>query len=749
MKIVESLMAIKWNAIFILILFNISILVVYPADAFQTASLAIFLTIAGYILKDSLHDQPQWLMNGVLGAGIFLAFFSIFYNLVFSSGWFSNPALGWLVAGFAGQAMSLSHNRFIQRPTDNTFIHLTRIAYIFVWIVIGIGSFLEMDFIMLNKERVLLVIWIWSTLVFINQRRNYITNSAREVLFQITFFLCIQFAFIFFEFSILSLIFVLVATYQLLVFDESNNHIFQKRFNNDNIYNILIISLISVFTAFRLINLGRLGVSFDEGLIYMSVEGIRTNGYPIMPEGFIYLRGAVYTYLLAGMSMLTGNSLTLIRSLSVISWVISVIVTWRILSRLRINNVIQVSVVFFLSSHYWTIMLSRWGRMYYFAIALLLLTLFFLVRYIQGSKKRDLLGVILFGFLAILTHNTGYVVIIYPFTLIWLELIKQKKNLRSITTYSIITVAFLVFRQLWSNIVSQINKPSNSLIAEQSSYQSERLIENILSRMHLNVNLDLSKLNPLLTLFGFTLVLTIISLTLIINKKLSQEKKAILSICLLTIILTLMYSSPIIGGRIVHFQLYLYLISVAILVNSLQKTQIIAGSTVIALSALFNNGLFVPFLNYGDPIIPEYFSSHVVPFYADNQTPSEELMKIIQPNDKVIFFGYPIRSFPYLKDLSPSQIYQVSDDQFKKKDNYWGYNIINTPEEVDGILDNKGNVYAISTFSVLSYKVPHLHHFDSQLWDHLQNNYKVINLYMSQDKVSGVYRIEEKVWGAQ
>jgi hypothetical protein len=170
----------------------------------------------------------------------------------------------------------------------------------------------------------------------------------------------------------------------------------------------------------------------------------------------------------------------------------------------------------------------------------------------------------------------------------------------------------------------------------------------------------------------------------------------------------------------------------------------------MAISSFFSFGFLIPFIDYGDKLKENYSSSHVLNFYPDNKNPASILSRIIKKNDIVIFYGYPLRSYPYLKRIATKKIYQVSRNEknnlYQDKDHYLGNNKIYTKEEIEQLIDTAtGNVFIISTFSVLSHSKdgPSLFHFRPELYKIILEEYPNELIFESKDGVSKLFKINK------
>ena len=514
------------------------------------------------------------------------------------------------------------------------------------------------------------------------------------------------------------------------------------------IYGSILLLIVLIGFGLRIWNLGQLGLTFDEGIGWCAVEGIAKTGMPILLSGSIYLRGIPYYYLNALIVSLFGISEFTLRIVSVLSGTGSIILFYFMGKKVGIKKYFLLWGIAFLSFHYWTITMSRWGRMYMFTAFFIVLTLYIFLRLIESRTIRDYILFFVSGSISVLSHNTGYVVFLYIPAYFLVSFLRRrnrvtfiKENIRLILTFIILSISFVL-----STIVFTIGNIDTSL-----GSGNRTLIESLIRSLHLGS----FKFNNYLFIqdqFGILIIPLLLTTIYVISfsKIWRMEKSLILYISLLIFIITL-FGPGLGGGRIIFFQIFFYLLSFLIIIQTFTKGTVLKLSVLSLLLILLlpNLGFNVPFIDYGSKVTPKYSSSHVIDFYPDNKNPSIEVFKLSKENDTIIFYGLPVRSYPYLnRAITYENFYSVSKKKQGRvtstREFYTNTTIIYDYDNLCTIIENsRGDIYLVTTFSILSYseKQPKLYHFRPYMLNNILEKYQPELLFKSDDNVSALYRI--------
>lgn len=516
-------------------------------------------------------------------------------------------------------------------------------------------------------------------------------------------------------------------------------------------YYATITIIIALSTTFYLINLGKLGVTFDEGIGWLAIEMIHQKGIPELPTGIYYNRGLPYYYLNAAITWILGLNEFTIRILSVLSFAGLAAFGTKILHMLKTSKSTVVLFLIFLSSHYWIATMSRWGRMYMFTATLNIIALYFFLTYI---KKRTYLHLALFTLIAIAaigSHNSGFITFAYiPAFILSKYHINIAKHIRSIKKEFALIISFIVLiasRFFWSYLgsLSQLYLS----IDEQDSTITKKVVKGF----HVNFLPNREILEKIIIEFWYLIPLIAIGAIATIKQHQNAAAKTLYAISSLTLIALPFMSRSLAGGRIVFFAFILCIIPAFASIENFKKKIGMSIAAGLVLIAITTNGFAIPFHNYGSKIQPFYAPSHVVDFYPDNKSPAEIVAKNITSDDILIFFGYPLRSYPYIKNVDVNNIYQIRRERPGTvnllQNNQLGFNIIYEQTKLDEIIKNTtGDVYIITTFSILSgsESQPSLQHFDSTFFEKIikENEHNIEVLTTGEDGISKAIKIHRK-----
>lgn len=164
---------------------------------------------------------------------------------------------------------------------------------------------------------------------------------------------------------------------------------------------ILLLSLIIIWGAFlRLYYLGTDNLWIDEGFTITQADAIHKNFLPLLDSGEYVTRDLFLPYLLAIIKYLGGASIETYRLVSVIFGILCIPLAYKIGKEIFQKNV-GLIFAFFISFSYWQIAWSRQIRAYIILEFLVLLTIFFLIKYHQTQKKKFLFSLLISASLAI------------------------------------------------------------------------------------------------------------------------------------------------------------------------------------------------------------------------------------------------------------------------------------------------------------------------------------------------------------
>ena len=166
--------------------------------------------------------------------------------------------------------------------------------------------------------------------------------------------------------------------------------------------------LVAIGAYLRLAHLGELGFRWDEDLSGLAVRAILEKGVPELPSGMIYLRGGLFSHLMAASASLFGFSEFALR-LPAALFGIALIVAAYLFGAALFGRIVGLVTAALLALSFWDIDLARYARFYSAFSLLYLLTLYAIWQF--RVKKRSTAGGVLCVALAVLTlsvHDLAY-----------------------------------------------------------------------------------------------------------------------------------------------------------------------------------------------------------------------------------------------------------------------------------------------------------------------------------------------------
>ncbi len=166
--------------------------------------------------------------------------------------------------------------------------------------------------------------------------------------------------------------------------------------------------IVAVGAYLRLANLGALGFRWDEDLSGLAVRAILEKGLPELPSGMIYLRGGLFSHLMAASASLLGFSEFSLR-LPAALFGIALIVVAYVFGAALFGRVVGLVTAAVLAISFWDIDLARYARFYSAFSVFYVLTLYAIWQF--RVKAPSAAGGVLCVALAIVTlslHDLAY-----------------------------------------------------------------------------------------------------------------------------------------------------------------------------------------------------------------------------------------------------------------------------------------------------------------------------------------------------
>jgi 4-amino-4-deoxy-L-arabinose transferase-like glycosyltransferase len=166
--------------------------------------------------------------------------------------------------------------------------------------------------------------------------------------------------------------------------------------------------IVSIGAYLRLANLGALGFRWDEDLSGLAVRAILEKGVPELPSGMIYLRGGLFSHLMAASASLLGFSEFALRLPAALFGVALIVVAY-VFGAALFGRAVGLVTAAVLAISFWDIDLSRYARFYSAFSVFYVLTLYAIWQF--RVKTPSTAGSVLCVALAVITlslHDLAY-----------------------------------------------------------------------------------------------------------------------------------------------------------------------------------------------------------------------------------------------------------------------------------------------------------------------------------------------------
>ncbi|MFC1925766.1 glycosyltransferase family 39 protein [Chloroflexota bacterium] len=518
------------------------------------------------------------------------------------------------------------------------------------------------------------------------------------------------------------------------------------------IYSIGLILLVLVGSMLRLWNLGKLGIWWDEGIVYMSGQSILETGLPYLDSAFLYTRDLPHLYTTALSLAIFGENEFALRLPSVIFGVLLIVVVYWLSKEILKNKNVALLAATIVTFHYWFIEFSRWGRSYTMVALLVSLSILFFYKGFVGNNRKYIILFALTAFLSAMTHQTGQIVLLL-FLLIPLfskfkfkNLIQLKYVLPLIASFSgILLYKFLDNLGYYKHTI------------QQESDQPSNFVSDLINQIPFGGtdihNLEIFSVVSVFIVIGA--ISTVTNILLILSRRNNAYPKGLkyLNYIFLIFLLAVLFSDEFVGAnRIIFFSFSLITILFSATLIGLSKLIRYRKSYLFIIFPvaimLFVSSIQIPLRDYGDTIVAKYAPWEGIDFYPDNKTPAMMLNDLYEEGDIVIYYTDVIGSWPYYVSYKPT--YKVTKERDDKVEGYWlsdgeiierdactDTKLITTAAELNSVLESKNRIWAITSYSILSYTedYPRLFHIGPWTWNALYEH-EFIEIYRSKDNVS-------------
>ncbi len=169
----------------------------------------------------------------------------------------------------------------------------------------------------------------------------------------------------------------------------------------------LVVTLLLAACAY-FYRLGSLAFTSDEIYHGIAVKAIVRTGLPVLPNGSLYLKGGLFSYLATLPSLVSGSYELGVRSVSASCVLLTGFLLFQITTRITGDRRAGVVTAFVWLFHPWAVEFARWGRLYNLAALLIAAAVYFLISF--DVTRRRFWGWLALGALAVATT-------VYPFFL--------------------------------------------------------------------------------------------------------------------------------------------------------------------------------------------------------------------------------------------------------------------------------------------------------------------------------------------
>lgn len=517
------------------------------------------------------------------------------------------------------------------------------------------------------------------------------------------------------------------------------------------IYSIGLTLLVLVGFGLKLWNLGKLGIWWDEGIVYMSGKSILETKLPYLESGLLYLRDLPHLYTTALSLLVFGENEFALRLPSVLFGVALIVVIYWLSKEILKNKNIALLASTCVAFHYWFLEFSRWGRSYIMVALLVSLSILFFYKGLIGNSRKYMLLFALTAIVSVMTHLTGQIVLLLFLLIPFFSKGKLKNvfQLRYVLTFFTALSGIVLYRFLFS--LGHYPHAFQQQVGQPTSIW-EGLIDQIPFASPNIHNLEIFYVIIVFCIFATISILTSACFILCRPNNYPTGLKYLNYVFLIFLLAILFSETPLTRNREIFFIFPLVTVLFCTILTGLIKLitrRRIYPIVILLLAAiLLVSSIQIPLRDYGDSIAAKYAPSQVIDFYPDNKTPAMMLNNLYTEGDIVLYYVDVISSWPYFISYKPT--YKVTKERADRISGYWlsggtvvrrdvGTNtwLITSEEELRSVLESKNRIWAITAYSILSYNedYPGLYHIRPGLWK-LLYDYGFSEIYKSKDNAS-------------
>lgn len=512
------------------------------------------------------------------------------------------------------------------------------------------------------------------------------------------------------------------------------------------IYSIGLTLVVLVGLGLRLWNLGKLGIWWDEGIVYMSGEAILVTKLPYLESGFLYSRDLPHLYTTALSFLVFGENEFSLRLPSVLFGVALIVVIYWLSKEILKSKNIALLASTLVAFHYWFLEFSRWGRSYIMVALLVSLSILFFYKGLIGNSRKYMLLFALTAIISAMTHQSGQIVLLLFLLIPFFSKGKLKNvfQLRYVLPFFAALSGIVLYRFLFS-------LGYYPHIFQQQLDQSTSFLESLINQIPFaGPNLHNFEIFYVITIFCIFAAISVTTNAYFILRRKNNYPMGLkyLNCVFLIFLLAILFSEKLVtSSREIFFIFPLVTVLFCTVLTSLIKLitwrKIYPIIIFLIATVLLASSIQIPLRDYSDSIVAKYAPFEGVDFYPDNKTPAMMLNSLYREGDIVLFYGDVVGSCPYFIRYEPISTvrekrlpYYLSDENVKR-DPGTGIRVITSIEELHSVLESKNRIWVITTYSILSYNedYPRLYHIRPEKWK-LLYDYGFSVVYKSKDNVS-------------
>ncbi|WP_135303750.1 ArnT family glycosyltransferase [Haloarcula amylovorans] len=475
----------------------------------------------------------------------------------------------------------------------------------------------------------------------------------------------------------------------------------------------------------------------DEGQVFITAENILQTGLPLLDSGYLYSRDLLHLYLTAGSMAVFGHNEFAVRLPSVLAGtglILAIYLFVRTISTSR-AGVVAASITAF---HPWYISYSQFARSYIIAVFFITVTLYYFSdSYINNNYSKERVIVLtISGICAVLSHQTGQVVILYAFlTILLSDAVKNISSLSSFKTsshkqidwsqiYYVIPICGIGIAIVLSKLVAsksywQYTTAIQSQATESTSEGVVSILAQIRSFIPFGVEPQIHNIlyifNPIPVILSLS-ILSIISLSYI-NQiyDTSDKMRYFLLLCVATFIPVVFAKRDVSTSRAYLFTTPILISAIAIFSEHILKSfespwapeqpsdTVLSVILIILLLPFVWQSIGVVTTSYGEDVNKHHSPGEVFSYRQDTSSTYEFVNQHAENDETIVVFGNPKFAPAYLDPKKEVDYWAWTATNYSIEGEHYYIGdamIISEYSQFQEILENRNQVWIVTTYSI-------------------------------------------------